>query len=45
MTLVVNQILDTQIREPEVREERTNKLEEPTKTTMVLWDCAPILGL
>ena len=41
----MNQILDAQLTELEVKEERTNKPEEPPKTTMVLWDCAPILGL
>ena len=45
MNLVMNQILDAQITEPEVKEERKNKLEKPPETTMILWDCAPILGL
>ena len=45
MTLVMNQILDAQINEPEVKEERENEPEEPLETTMLLWDCAPMLGL
>ena len=45
MTLFMNQILDAQITEPEVKKERTNKPEEPPETTIVLWDYAPILGL
>ena len=45
MTLVMNQILDAQITDPEVGEEKTNELEETHETTMVLWDCAPTLGL
>ena len=45
MTLVMNQILDAQIIELEVKEERENKPEEPPKTTIVLWDCAPMLVL
>ena len=45
MTLVMNQILDVQIIEPEVEEEKTNEPEETNETTMVLWDCAPTLGL
>ena len=44
MTLVMNQILDAQITEPEVKEEKTNEPEESHETTMVLWDCAPTLG-
>ena len=45
MTLVMNQILDAQITELEVEEEKTNELEETHETMMVLWDCAPTLGL
>ena len=45
MTLVMNQILDAQITEPEVKEEKTNESEVAHETTMVLWDCAPTLGL
>ena len=45
MTLVMNKILDAQINEPEVKEERENEPEEPPETTMVLWDYAPMLGL
>ena len=45
ITLVMNQILDAQINEPEVKEERTNEPRESHETTMVLWDCTPMLGL
>ena len=45
MTLVMNQILDDQIIEPKVKEEKTNELEAAHETTMVLWDYAPTLGL
>ena len=45
MTLVMNQILDAQLTEPEVEEEKNNEPEETHKTTMVLWDCVPTLGL
>ena len=45
MTLVMNQILDAQITEPEVEEEKPNEPEETYETTMLLWDCAPTLGL
>ena len=45
MTLVMNKILDAQINEPEVKEERENEPEEPLETTMVLWDREPTLGL
>ena len=45
MTLVMNQILEAQITELEVIEEKTNEWEETHETTMVLWDCAPTLGL
>ena len=45
MTLVMNQILDAQITKPEVEEEKTNEPEETHETIMVLWDCAPTLGL
>ena len=45
MTLVMNKILDAQINEPKVKEERANEPEEPPETTMVLWDYAPMLGL
>ena len=45
MALVMNQILDAQITELEVKEEKKNELEESHETTMVLWDCAPTLGL
>ena len=45
MTMVMNQILDAQINEPEVKEEMENEPEEPPETTMVLLDCAPMLRL
>ena len=45
MTLVMKQILDDRITEPEVKEEKTKEPEESHETTMVLWDCAPTLGL
>ena len=45
MTLVMNQILDAQMTEPGVKEEKTNEPKESHETTMVLWDCAPTLGL
>ena len=45
MTLVMNQILNAQITEPEVKEERKNEPGDSHETTMVLWDCAPMLGL
>ena len=45
MTLVMNQILDSQIIEPKVEVEKTNEPEETHETTMVFWDCAPTLGL
>ena len=45
MTSVMNQILDAQTTDSEVKEERTNEPEEPSETTMVLCDCAPMSGL
>ena len=42
MTLVMNQLLDSQLIEHEVEEDQTN---EPEETIMVLWDWAPTLGL
>ena len=45
MTLVMNQILDAQIIEPEVKEEKTTKPEGTHEITTVLSDCAPTLGL
>ena len=44
-TLVMNQILYAHITKPEVEEEKNNKPKETHETTMVLWDCAPTLGL
>ena len=45
MTLVMNQILDAQIKYLKVKEEKTNEPEKLIEMTMVLWDCAPTLGL
>ena len=46
MTLVMNQLLDAQLIEPEVEEYQTNEPEGTNEeTTMVLWDSAPTLGL
>ena len=45
MNLVMNQILDAQITEPEVEEEKESEPEESHETIMVLWDYAPTLGL
>ena len=46
MNLVMNQILDAQLTEPEVEEEKNNEPEEThEETTMVLWDYVSILGL
>ena len=45
MTLVMSQILDAQITEPEVEEEKKNEPKESHKTMMVLWDGAPTLWL
>ena len=42
MTLVMNQLLDAQLTDPEEEEDQTNKQEE---TTRVLWDWAPTLAL
>ena len=46
MTLVMNQLLDSTLTETVVKEEKAHGLEEaPEETAMVLWDCAPMLGL
>ena len=46
MTLVMNQLLDSKLTETVVEEENDHGSEEALEdTTMVLWDCAPILGL
>ena len=46
MNLVVNQILDVQLTEPEVKEEKEIETETTSEeTTMVLWDCMTMLGL
>ena len=45
MTLVMNQILDAQITDSELEEEKTNEPEETHETTMVLWDYGPTLGI
>ena len=45
MTLVMNQLLDAQLIEPEVEEDQTNEMKDTNEeTTMVLWDWAPTLG-
>ena len=46
MTLVMNQLLDSQLIETEVEEDQTNEPEETNEeTTTVLWDWAPTLGM
>ena len=46
MNLVMNQLLDSKLTEPVAEEKKIYELEEtPEETTMVLWDCAPMLGL
>jgi len=46
MTLVMNQLIYSKLTEPVAEEEKIHELEEtPEETTMVLWDCAPMLGL
>ena len=46
MTLVMNQLLDSKLIEPGDEEEKIHESEEtPKETTVVLWDCAPMLGL
>ena len=46
MTLVMNQLLDSKLTELVAEEEKIDELEEtPQDTTMVLWDCAPMIGL
>ena len=46
MTLVMNQLLDSQLIEPEVEEDQMNEPEETSEeATMVLWDWEPTLGL
>ena len=46
MTLFMNQLLDSKLIEPVDEEEKMHKSKEtPEETTMVLWDCAPMLGL
>ena len=41
----MNQILDAQITEHEVEEEKTNEPEETHETTLVLWDYVSTMGL
>ena len=42
----MNQLLDSKLTKPEVEDEKVHKSgEAPEDTTMVLWDCAPMLGL
>ena len=46
MTLVMNQLLDSKLTEPAVKEEKAHGLgEAPEETTMVLWDFMSTLGL
>ena len=46
MTLVMNQLLDSKLTDPVDEEEKMHESKEtPEETTMVLWDCAPMLGL
>ena len=46
MTLVMNQLIDSKLTDPMADKEKIHELEEtPEETTMVLWDCAPMLGL
>ena len=46
MTLVMNRLLDSKLIEPMNEEEKMHESEEALEeTTMVLWDCAPMLGL
>ena len=41
----MNQILDAHKTDTKMEEEKTNEPEESNETTMVLWDCAPTMGL
>ena len=46
MTLVMNQLLDSKLTNPVDEEDKRHESEEThEETTMVLWDCAPMLGL
>ena len=46
MNLVANQLLDVQLTEPEVKEEKKIETETTSEeTAMVLWDCITTLGL
>ena len=46
MTLVMNQFPDSKLTETVVKEEKAYGPEEALEeATMVLWDCAPMLGL
>ena len=46
MTLVMNQLLYTQLEDPEEEQAQTNEPEQTNEeTTMVLWDWAPTLWL
>ena len=46
MTLVMNQLLDSQLTEPKEEEDQTNEPEETNEETMmVLWDWATTMGL
>ena len=45
MNLVMNQLLYSKLTKTSVEEEKVDGLEEAQEgTTMVLWDCAPMLG-
>ena len=42
----MNQLLDSKLKKPTVEEEKAHGPEEAhEETSMVLWDCAPMLGL
>ena len=46
MTLVMNQLLDSKLTNLEVEDEKVHESgEAPEETTMVLWDCAPMMDL
>ena len=46
MNLVMNQLLDAQLTEPKVKQEKEIETEETSEeTTMVLWECMTMLGL
>ena len=46
MNLVMNQFLDVQLTQPEVKEEKEVETETTSEeSTMLLWDCMTTLGL